>query len=198
VSAKDRTIQAPNLTLRNLLQTDAAINPGNSGGPLLNAAGEVVGINTAIISDAQNIGFAIPIDTVKPLIDDIRSGNATITLDTAFLGVSSTSIGDTSQATLDEFEVTADAGAFVREVQAGSAAAAAGLEVGDVIVSVDGDEVTSSTDVVEIIRSHDAGDELVLQVERRGETVELRATLGSRRDTQDGADPGDESESSGG
>ena len=191
VSAKNRTIQAPNLTLRDLLQTDAAINPGNSGGPLLNAAGEVVGINTAIISDAQNIGFAIPIDSVKPLIEDIRAGNATITLDTAFLGVSSTSVGDTSQATLDEFEVDTSTGAFVREVQPSSAAAAAGLEPGDVIVAVDDDDVETSSDVVEIIRSHEPGDELVLTVERRGETIELTATLSSRRGTQDGgADDG--------
>jgi S1-C subfamily serine protease len=74
VSALDRSIEAPGVQLDHLIQTDAAINPGNSGGPLLNAAGQVVGINTAIIDDAQNIGFALAIDAMKPLIEDLRSG----------------------------------------------------------------------------------------------------------------------------
>ncbi len=74
ISALDRIIEAPDVTLRGLIQTDAAINPGNSGGPLLDAAGEVIGINTAIAADAQNIGFAIPIDDIKPLIDELRQG----------------------------------------------------------------------------------------------------------------------------
>ncbi len=184
LSAKDRTIQAPNLTLRNLLQTDAAINPGNSGGPLLNAAGEVVGINTAIISDAQNIGFAIPIDKVRPLIDDIRDGKATITLDTAFLGVSSTSVADTSSATLEEYSVDATTGAFVQEVQDGSPAAAADLRVGDVIVAVDDEPTATSSDVVAAIREHQPGDTITITVERRGERLDLEATVGSRRDLQ--------------
>ena len=94
VSATDRTIEAENVTLRHLIQTDAAINPGNSGGPLLNAAGQVVGINTAIISDAQNIGFAIAIDSLKPLIQDIKDGKGTITPDSAFLGVSTQDLSD--------------------------------------------------------------------------------------------------------
>ncbi|HEX4901737.1 MAG TPA: trypsin-like peptidase domain-containing protein, partial [Acidimicrobiales bacterium] len=74
VSALGRSLSAEGITLSNLIQTDAAINPGNSGGPLVDAAGQVVGVNTAIIGDAQNIGFSIAIDTVKPLIEEIRAG----------------------------------------------------------------------------------------------------------------------------
>ncbi len=74
VSAKDRTLQDGQVTLENLIQTDAAINPGNSGGPLVNAAGEVVGINTAIIAGAQNLGFSIDIDAIRPLIEKLKSG----------------------------------------------------------------------------------------------------------------------------
>ncbi len=79
VSALDRTIESPGVTLDQLIQTDAAINPGNSGGPLVNAAGQVVGMNTAIIDDAQNIGFAVAIDPARPLIEDLKDGEGDIT-----------------------------------------------------------------------------------------------------------------------
>ena len=183
ISAKDRTIQAPNVTLRNLMQTDAAINPGNSGGPLLNAAGEVVGINTAIISDAQNIGFAIPIDGIKPLIDELKQGRGTITPDTAFLGVSSTAIADTNQSTLDRYRVTASEGAFVQDVTDGSAAAEAGLQPGDVIIELDGQPITSSSDVGAVIRTKQPGDTLTVVFERDGRREEVTVTLKSRRDS---------------
>ena len=74
VSAKGRTLEDGQTTLKNLIQTDAAINHGNSGGPLLNAAGQVVGINSAGIPDAENLGFAIEIDAIRPLIDELKSG----------------------------------------------------------------------------------------------------------------------------
>ena len=74
VSAKDRDLTAEGVDLEDLIQTDAAINPGNSGGPLVNAAGQVVGMNTAIVADAQNIGFAIAIDAARPIIEDLKAG----------------------------------------------------------------------------------------------------------------------------
>ena len=114
VSATDRTIEADDVTLDNLIQTDAAINPGNSGGPLLNADGQVVGINTAIIGDAQNIGFAIAIDSIKPLIDDIKDGKGTVTPDTAFLGVSTQDVGDhRDRRAQTQYGVQTTDGAFV-------------------------------------------------------------------------------------
>ncbi|MEZ5145130.1 MAG: trypsin-like peptidase domain-containing protein [Acidimicrobiales bacterium] len=183
VSAKDRTIQAPNVTLQNLIQTDAAINPGNSGGPLLNAAGQVVAINTAIISDAQNIGFAIPIDGIKPLIDELKRGGGTITPDTAFLGVSTTSVADTNASTLERYQVTTKEGAFVQDVTEGSAAAESGIQPGDVIVKVGGQAVTSSADVGAAIRSMVPGDSLTVEYERNGQRTTVVVTLKSRRDS---------------
>ncbi len=119
----DRIIEAPDVTLRGLIQTDAAINPGNSGGPLLDAAGEVIGINTTIAADAQNIGFAIPIDVIKPLIEELRQGRGEITPETAFLGVSSQSVSDLSSDQLDQFGISASRGAVITEVAPDSPAA---------------------------------------------------------------------------
>jgi len=183
VSAKDRSIRNGPLFLRNLLQTDAAINPGNSGGPLFNHAGEVVGINTAIVSDAQNVGFAISIDVVKPLIDTLRDGKGKITPETAFLGVTSTSLRDVTAAVREQFRIKATTGAFVQEITENSAASDARLELGDVITAVNGTPVRSSADLSAIVRSYPAGDRIRLSVDRKGEAVEVEVTLRSRRAT---------------
>jgi putative serine protease PepD len=185
VSAKDRTIPVPNSVLRNLIQTDAAINPGNSGGPLLNGAGEVVGINTAIIDDAQNIGFAIAIDEIKPVIEDLREGRGEITPDTAFLGVSTMAVSDVNASVLDEYGVLTEEGAFVTEVVPDSAAEAAGLRPGDVIVSIGGETIEGPEDVGERITSSEPGDELDIELERDGDVIETTVTLKSRADTGD-------------
>ena len=183
VSAKDRNIQTSEGTLRNLIQTDAAINPGNSGGPLLNASGQVVGINTAIIDDAQNIGFAISIDLLKPLIEDLKEGRGDITPESPFLGVSTQTLGDVTDATLERYGVTATDGAFVSDVVPGSGAADAGLQPGDVVTAIDGEPVTSSTDVGAIIRNREAGEMITIEIERKGEPQTLTATLKSRGET---------------
>lgn len=178
VSATDRTIEAENVTLSHLIQTDAAINPGNSGGPLLNAAGQVVGINTAIISDAQNIGFSIAIDALKPLIQDIKDGKATVTPDSAFLGVSTQDLSTIPADTQKQYGVQTSDGAFVTDISPGSAAADAGLQVGDVITAIDGTPMTTSDQVVAAVRAHQAGDQITITYERNGAThnatVELR------------------------
>jgi len=183
ISAKDRTIQAPSETLKNLLQTDAAINPGNSGGPLLNAQGQVIGINTAIISDAQNIGFAIPIDIVKPLIDQLKAGKGAITPDSAFLGVVTSAIADLNTEVLDQYNITASDGAVIVDLVPGSAAADAGLQIGDVITSIDGQKMSSSEQVVAAIRAKEAGDKVTIDVERNGKKQSVTVTLKSRRDS---------------
>ncbi|HEY9557333.1 MAG TPA: trypsin-like peptidase domain-containing protein, partial [Acidimicrobiales bacterium] len=182
VSATDRDLSAEGVNLEGLIQTDAAINPGNSGGPLVNAAGQVVGMNTAIVADAQNLGFSIAIDRARPIIEDLESGGGAITPDQAFLGVSSSDIDDLTDAVRSRFDVDAEEGAFVVEVVPGSAAEEAGLEVGDVIIEVDGTEVTQSSDVRDAILEHEAGDTVTLTVIRDGEERELEAELGRRGD----------------
>ena len=162
------------------MQTDAAINPGNSGGPLINAAGEVIGINTAIAADAQNIGFAIPIDDIKPLIDELRQGRGEVTPETAFLGVTSKSVEELTTEELDTFGITASRGAVVTEVQPDSPAADAGIDVGDVIVGLDGQSITTAGELVEAIRSHEAGDEVTIEYERDGRKREATVELDRR------------------
>jgi putative serine protease PepD len=180
VSALDRPISAPNVQLEHLIQTDAAINQGNSGGPLLNAAGQVVGINTAIIAAAQNLGFALAIDDIKPLIEDIKNGNADVSADSAFLGVSTTNVDEQRAEILDRFGIDVETGAFVSEVVPGSAAEDAGLEPGDVLIAVDGQEVKSKEDVGDFVRDRDPGDEIEVVYLRDGQEQTGSAQLGRR------------------
>jgi S1-C subfamily serine protease len=183
ISATDRSIQAQDITLDNLIQTDAAINPGNSGGPLLNADGQVVAINTAIIDTAQNIGFAIAIDSIKPLIDEIKNGQATVTPDSAFLGVSTKDVGEVTPEVLTQYGVKTSDGAFVVDIQPGSAAGSSGLQLGDVITAIDGRPMTGSQDVIDAVRGHQAGDEVTVTFERDGQIQSLVVRLGSRATT---------------
>ena len=178
VSALNRTIDSPDGRLTDLIQTDAAINPGNSGGPLVDSSGAVVGINTAIIENSQNIGFSIAIDSAKPIIDQIQQGDGEITPDTPRLGVTTVPLDTVEQAVRDQFDISADAGAFVVDVQPGSGAEAAGLEQGDVIVSIDGEDITSNDRPGEIVRQHAPGDTIEIVVERRGEERTLTAEIG--------------------
>lgn len=192
VSAKDRVIEddAGN-RFGDLIQTDAAINPGNSGGPLVDAAGEVIGINTAVIGGAggrtvQNIGFAIAIDKIKPMIDQIKAGKGQVTPDQAFLGVQSQSISETTQADKDGFEISADSGALVEGVTKNSAAEDAGLRQGDVITEIDGQKIHSKDEVGELIRSKKPGDKIKITYERRGEQRTSETTLRARKDSGGG------------
>ncbi|HYX43485.1 MAG TPA: trypsin-like peptidase domain-containing protein [Acidimicrobiales bacterium] len=170
VSALDRSLSDSNGSLNHLIQTDAAINHGNSGGPLVTADGLVVGVNTAVAGDAQNIGFALAIDRVKPVVDDLRAGRTSSGSGTpagAFLGVS-TSASENGD------------GAVVREVVGASPAEKAGLQPGDVIVSVGGRAVTDSQDLSEAIGRHDPGDEVEIGWRRGTEKRSARVTLATR------------------
>jgi S1-C subfamily serine protease len=157
--------------LSDVLQTDAAINPGNSGGPLVDAQGRVIGINTAIVDpgSAQNVGFAIPISNARVLIERLREGKQP-----ALLGVSTV---DVDQAKLNGESVEVDEGAYVQEVTAGSPAAKAGVEAGDVVVAVDGKSITSAASLGGVIRQHEPGDDVEIQLDRDGESVAVHAKL---------------------
>ena len=170
VSALDRSLFDSGGSLHHLIQTDAAINQGNSGGPLVTADGLVVGVNTAVAGDAQNIGFALAIDRVKPVIDDLRAGRSSSGPGTpagAYLGVS-TSASENGD------------GAVVREVVAGSPAAKAGLQPGDVVVSVGGRAVSDPQDLGAAVGRQDPGDEVEVRWRRGADTRSARVTLATR------------------
>jgi S1-C subfamily serine protease len=165
VSAKGRTITEPNgSVLVDLIQTDAAISPGNSGGPLLDMTGHVVGINTAVAGQGQNIGFAIAINRANDLIKQLRNGEVP---QHALLGV-------TTQA-----NTNGDPGAVVVSVQAGSAADQAGIKEGDVITDLDGDSVGGPEDLAALIAGHQPGDTVTVKFERGGKSQSIDVTLGA-------------------
>ncbi|HEV7864884.1 MAG TPA: trypsin-like peptidase domain-containing protein [Acidimicrobiia bacterium] len=181
VSALDRTISAGGQgagqsteTLRHVLQTDAAINPGNSGGPLLNAAGEVVGINTAVAGDAQNIGFALAIDKAMPIINTLKTGQ---TPEQPFLGLSTVTLTPGIQRQLG---LTVSRGAVVASVTPGSGAELAGLAQGDVITKIAGHDVSSADEVSTAVADHKPGDRLDITVDRGGASRTVTATIGRR------------------
>jgi serine protease Do len=170
VSALDRSIETDRGVVSNLIQTDAAINPGNSGGPLLNLAGEVVGINTAGAGGAQNIGFAIAITPAKSLIEElIRNGRIVH----PFLGVEMTDASDVRGSSVRE-------GAVITLVVSGSGAGEAGLKPGDVIVEADGQPIIDVGDATRAIRAHKPGERMNLVVVRDGQRIEVSAMLRER------------------
>jgi serine protease Do len=180
VSALNRSITEPNgVNLENLVQTDAAINPGNSGGPLVNAAGQVIGVNTAVAGGAENIGFALSIDSVKPLIEILRSGGGDVR-GGAFLGVRTADLANVNPAVLERLGIDRSDGAFVVDVDPGTAAASAGLEAGDVIVAIDGEGIEGSGEVGAAIVARQPGDEIDITYVRGGDERTTTATLGSR------------------
>ncbi|MDQ3571019.1 MAG: trypsin-like peptidase domain-containing protein [Actinomycetota bacterium] len=166
VSGLNRSVSSIN----GLIQTDAAINPGNSGGPLVNAAGQVVGINTASAGarggGAENIGFAITVDRARVVIDRLRKGEKAPP--TGHLGVATSEPDDGS------------AGAQVREVVPGSPAAAAGLALGDVISAVGGEPVAGSGELAAAVRQRRPGDQVDIGYRRGRENRSVRVTLTAR------------------
>jgi len=170
VSALDRHILAERV-YENLIQTDASINPGNSGGPLLDLTGRVIGINTANIPGAQGIGFAIPINTAKAVLEDIvRYGRVT----RPWLGV----IGlDVSRELARRFNLAVDSGILVMRIIPESPAERAGLQSGDVVATIEDKQVNSMEDLQKQIRARRAGDSVSLVVVRGSEEGRVRVTL---------------------
>ncbi|MEE8330291.1 MAG: trypsin-like peptidase domain-containing protein [Acidimicrobiia bacterium] len=158
VSAKGRQVRTDTSSLEGALQTDAAINPGNSGGPLLNAAGELVGINTAVAGDAENIGFAIPSDQVVPFVDYVvgEAGQP-------FIGVSLLTL---TPQLVGRFGLAVEEGSVITEVLAGGAAAQAGLEWGDIVIAIDGQSITSREELLDHVEEAGVGATMTLTVVR--------------------------------
>lgn len=156
--------------LDNLIQTDAAINPGNSGGPLLNISGQVIGVNVATTEGAQNIGFAIPINSVKQIIEEFSEKGS---VSRAFLGISYRYISK-DIAILNEVPQ----GAFIQDVVEDSPAEKAGIESGDIIIKIDGQSVTDDTSISQTIQKKKVGDSVNLEIWTDGKTRNLTVTLG--------------------
>lgn len=155
-------------SLTDVIQTDAAINPGNSGGPLLNVAGQVIGVNTAV-AGAENIGFAIPVNVAKALISDFEK---TGKISRPFLGVRYNHISR-DVALLNNVPE----GEFIQEVVENSAADKAGIEAGDIIIEIDGVKLTEDKNLKDIIRDKKVGEQLRLKVFRDGKTQDFTVTL---------------------
>ena len=165
-------------TLRNLIQTDAAINPGNSGGPLVNSAGQVIGINTAVSTEAQGLGFAIPVDVAKPIMAQALAGEPIVR---PWIGVYYTPI---SPAVAEAEDLPVDYGALIgagggqSAIIPGSPADAAGLRDGDIIVGLNGEALTEESDLATLILPYEAGETVTLRILRDNTATEVEVTLG--------------------
>lgn len=172
ISAKNRTLQAPGVNFQGFLQTDAAINPGNSGGPLIDLKGNVVGINTAIVPYAQGIGFAVPVNMAKQIMDDlIKHGEVR----RGWLGVT---VQPLTASLIESYKIPVKEGSIVADVQRGSPAQKYGLERGDVIVSIGNQKVKNSQDVVFLVRNKLSGDKVAFEIYRDGKKKTIDVVLG--------------------
>jgi len=184
VSAKDRTIGAGPYDA--FIQTDASINPGNSGGPLFNVRGEVVGINSAIISSGQGIGFAIPINMARNIMAQLRDkGSVT----RGWLGVQIQALTPELRESLG---LAAEGGALIAGVIKGDPAAKAGLRSGDVVVEFDGRAVRSDRDLVAIVGNTPIGRKVALKVVRDGKNLTIEVKVAKRSDDKDEAAAADD------
>ncbi|HKO37624.1 MAG TPA: trypsin-like peptidase domain-containing protein [Solirubrobacterales bacterium] len=194
ISALQRQIQAPNgFSISHVLQTDAAINPGNSGGPLINEAGEVIGINAQIATGGGGgnvgIGFTIPIDTVRANLEQLKE---TGEVKHAFIGISG---GTLTPELADALDLPVEEGVIVQTVVGGGPADEAGIQAGktsaevegqqiglggDIITEVDGKKVASMDEMIEIIQESEPGDELELTIMRDDQEKTAKVTLGTQ------------------
>ena len=176
VSAKGRVIGSG--PYDNFIQTDASINPGNSGGPLFNLEGRVVGINTAIVAHGQGIGFAIPVNMAKEVLNDLKSkGKVT----RGWLGVS---VQDITEDIAANMGIKEKEGALVADVVKGDPAEKAGLRTGDVIVEIDGKKVHDTHELLRIVAGVPVGKTVVLKAVRDGRLQNFNITVAERKDQE--------------
>jgi len=177
ISGLNRTITVSDgqteTTMDNLIQTDAAINSGNSGGPLLNAKGQVIGINSAKAQTGEGLGFAIPINTAIPIIESVLESGS---FQRVYLGIKGGSVQEYQAAYPDE-KLTADSGVIITDFLKSSPAKAAGLEKGDIIVAVNKDTIENMTDLISTLLKYQSGDIVNVKVVRGDQTLTLKVTL---------------------
>ena len=172
ISGLDRTIQTEKETMTGLMQTDASINPGNSGGPLLNENGQVIGINSAKVSSAEGIGFSIPINTAKPIIEQvIKSGN----FEKVTLGIKGIDVTTFEAST--GTDLAADEGVYIAEVVDNTPAQRAGIQAGDVIVKVGEDNTPTMTDLNKVLYKYKSGQSTKITVNRGGKDITVDVTF---------------------
>jgi S1-C subfamily serine protease len=210
VSALQRQISAPNnFQIDNVIQTDASINPGNSGGPLIDAHGEVVGINSQIATGGSNgsvgIGFAVPVNTAKQIVPQLKEDGE---VERAYLGVTTATV---TEQEAEDLNLPVDQGALIQDVvpngpaddaglRGGRTAIAEGINVGgDLIVKIDGREIERNADVADAILDNKPGDEVDIEFFRGDERRSVTAELGKRPQSladsalpQGGEEPPDE------
>ncbi|MCI0347449.1 MAG: Do family serine endopeptidase, partial [Chloroflexi bacterium] len=183
VSAKGRQLGISDGSFENFIQTDAAINFGNSGGPLVNLRGEVIGINTAINFGAENIGFAVPANTLKQILPQLReSGRVT----RGYLGIE---VGNLDFKDAEAFGLSSTDGALVQAVIEGGPAENAGVRHGDIVLKVDDVEVAETRDLIDYVSSRPPGAEVRLELLRSGKRETVRVKLTERPGSPDAPGP---------
>ena len=178
ISAINRTIKIDedekSSYMEDLLQTDATINPGNSGGPLINYSGEVIGINSVKITSAEGIGFAIPINIVKPIVDKfINTGN----FDEGYIGIFGF---DKEVIPYMDSNIKLDKGIYVAQISTDGPCYNSGLRVGDIIVKIDEKDLNKMVDLRSYIYTKEPGEDIVISVIRGNTEIEIKIKLGKR------------------
>lgn len=178
ISGLNRTInvsdQGGTMTMEGLMQTDASINGGNSGGPLLNSQGQVIGINTAKAPSGEGLGFAIPINTAKPIIKEVME---TGSFKKAYIGIGGTNLEIYLQY-YPQDDLGTDTGVYISQIYPNSPASAAGLKAGDVIVGLDDKEITSMEQLTRDLFAYKPGEKVNLTIYRDRIKTEVQVTLG--------------------
>lgn len=179
ISGKDRSLATNKGSMTGLLQTDASINPGNSGGPLLNDKGEVIGINTAKLSDTEGLGFAIPINIAKPIVQQIiQKGD----FEKVSMGIKGVDVANV-KAYLG-VELSVEEGVYIIEVSSNAPASSAGIKTGDVITNIDNHEITSMSDLNKALYQYRKGDNAKVKIIREGKEVTLTMNFSKQVSTK--------------
>ncbi len=171
ISAKGRTVKTDSVVYENLIQTDAAINPGNSGGPLVNMRGEIIGITSAMIAEAQGIGFAIPVNILKITLESIQKYGKIVK---PSLGISGVSI---NQMLADEYKLPMDHGVWVTGIEHGSPADKAGILKNDIILKFNGKEISGIDELKFLLATLEPGKEIEISILRKGKELNKKVLL---------------------